>query len=234
MQRSLLSTLFSIASLFMIQEISYAQESLPFAQCDTDVSRDQLNKFDQQLRDAVTKNSFADFTSLFGNKVRFNYKDRSSKIDKKDAQSLSVHKDFIFTEEFRKAISDDKKPDCVGYRGLMYADGKLWVNAFETIGISAINAENNGPKGEISAIEPVKIFDCKTGKHHVIVDLIDQENYRYRSWSISKVRTKPDLEILKGKLLTESHGSCSRQKFSFKNSNTIYTIKSSCAAKDKN
>lgn len=144
--------------------------------------------------------------------------------------------DEVFDKELIDLIANsdsDKDWRQMGWRGLMFSNGKLWLDSNGKI--NAINYQTAKEKTLVkSLIEKKKqtlhssisdykkpILEWKTAKFHIRIDDLGDYNYRYASWSIDKqTYEKPDLILFNGKMVFE--GSGGNHHYSFINGKYIY------------
>jgi hypothetical protein len=145
-----------------------------------------------------------------------------------------------FDEVFDKKLVDlivnsDKNKDWrqMGWRGVMFSNGKLWLDSNgkiiainyqtvteKTLGQSLIDKQKQTLHSSISDYKKT-ILEWKTAKFHIRVDDLGDYNYRYASWSIDKkTNEKPDLVLFNGKMTFE--GSGGNHHYSFINGKYIY------------
>ena len=144
--------------------------------------------------------------------------------------------DEVFDKKFIELIANsdlDKDWSMMGWRGIMFSSGKLWLDSDNKI--RAITYQSSKEKEiKASLIEKQKqtlhqslrvykkpILEWKTSKFHIRIDDLGDYNYRYSSWSIDKqTRDKPDLILENGKMVFE--GSGGNHHYSFSNGKYIY------------
>jgi len=144
--------------------------------------------------------------------------------------------DEVFDKKFIELIANsdlDKDWSMMGWRGIMFSSGKLWLDSNNKI--RAITYQSSKEKEiKASLIEKQKqtlhqslrvykkpILEWKTSKFHIRIDDLGDYNYRYSSWSIDKqTRDKPDLILENGKMVFE--GSGGNHHYSFSNGKYIY------------
>lgn len=130
--------------------------------------------------------------------------------------------DEVFDDELLKAISASSIKDdweAVGWRGIMFNSGALWLN--ENGKISAINYETEkGRKERDRLVESEKsslhsslrkfeepVLEWKTKDFRIRIDRIGEELYRYAAWPVKKATSeKPDLILNNGKVVFEGSG----------------------------
>lgn len=224
---------FTILLLLVYSPQTFAENDSAFRGCREEGIK-KLEEFDRKLRESLSKNSIEEFLALFGPTVTINYISRKTIIKNSDLTEAGSYREYFFTEDFKKSILADTHPSCAGWRGLMYADGILWVDEPTDDGpafIKAIKATGDGPNGPVSEKSPEPIVECLTAKHRIVTDIIKIGQYRYRSWSRTKNSGKPNIELRNGQIMFEGDGSCGDSK-EFKNGNTTYLLRASCASKN--
>ena len=107
----------------------------------------------------------------------------------------------------------------VGWRGIMFADGLLWLE--ETGKIYSINYHSESEeKLKLKIIANQKkslhksvntfeepILEWKTKRFHIRIDDMGDDNYRYAAWPITKTTSdKPDLILINGNVVFEGSG----------------------------
>jgi hypothetical protein len=144
--------------------------------------------------------------------------------------------DEVFDKKFTEQIANsdlDKDWSMMGWRGIMFSNGELWLDSSNKI--RSITYQSSKEK-QIRArlIEKQKqtlhqslrvykqpVLEWKTSKFHIRIDDLGDYNYRYSSWSINKqTRDKPDLILENGKMVFE--GSGGNHYYSFSNGKYIY------------
>jgi len=144
--------------------------------------------------------------------------------------------DEVFDKELIDLIANsdvDKDWRQMGWRGIMFSNGKLWLDSNGKINAINYHTAKEKALGE-SLIEKQKqtlhssisdykkpILEWKTAKFHIRIDDLGDYNYRYASWSIDKkTNKKPDLVLFNGKMAFE--GSGGNHHYSFINGKYIY------------
>lgn len=154
----------------------------------------------------------------------------------KNKQELIERFDEIFDKQFIDLISNsnlDKDWSMMGWRGIMFSNGKLWLDTsgkirsinYQTLKEKAYQArliEKQKLTLHLSLKNYIKpILAWRTAKFHIRIDDIGDSNYRYASWGIDKKTTdKPDLVLFKGKRVFE--GSGGNHYYLFTNGKYIY------------
>lgn len=144
--------------------------------------------------------------------------------------------DEVFDEQLLRAISRSRVTDDwaeVGWRGIMFNNGLLWLDANGKI--SAINYQTEKGKRERARLikaekshlhgslqqfqEPV--LEWKTRDYRIRIDRTSKTRYRYAAWPIHRrVSEKPDLLLDNGKLLFD--GSGGNHHYDFKKGDYLY------------
>jgi hypothetical protein len=144
--------------------------------------------------------------------------------------------DEVFDQELLTAISSSSVVDDwaeVGWRGIMFKNGRLWL---DTNGkISAINYQTEKEKGyRARLIESEKlnihaslkhylepVLEWKTKEYRIRIDRTGKDRYRYAVWPIKKATSeKPDLILDNGKLFFD--GSGGNHHYDFKSGVVVY------------
>jgi len=154
----------------------------------------------------------------------------------KDKTEFIARFDEIFDQQFVELISNsnlDNDWNEMGWRGIMFSNGKLWLDTDYTI--RAINYQSSLEKKLVqSLINNQKqslhvsirnfeksILDWKTAKFRIRIDDLGNNGYRYSSWNIKKATTdKPDLVLFDGQLTFD--GSGGNHQYTFKNGKYRY------------
>lgn len=146
------------------------------------------------------------------------------------------HFDEVFDEQLLDAISLSSVTDNwveVGWRGIMFNNGMLWLDANGKI--LAINYRTEKGKSERARLitlekihlhnslqqflEPV--LEWKTRDYRIRIDRTGKTQYRYAAWPIQRrVSEKPDLILDNGELLFD--GSGGNHHYDFKKGDYLY------------
>lgn len=143
----------------------------------------------------------------------------------------------IFDKKIINEISNSKIDQWskVGYRGIMFDDGNLWIESDGKI--IAVNFEsdfetnqrkslvNNDKKKLYSSLKSFKspTYKIKTKSFLIRIDELNNGKYRYTSWKIGKSEsTKPDLILTNGYL--QFDGSGGNHTITFKKGEFNYKI----------
>ncbi|AYQ31003.1 hypothetical protein [Runella sp. SP2] len=121
----------------------------------------------------------------------------------------------------------------VGWRGIMFSNGKLWLDedgSLRTVNYAS-RIEESKRRARIEEIrttlhsslkefsQPILVF--KTSKFLIRVDEMKDNTYRYASWTLpNKMSSKPDIVISKGEFLVE--GTAQEPNYRFKNKEFTY------------
>lgn len=144
----------------------------------------------------------------------------------------------VFDELLINEIADSKLKQWseVGWRGIMLNNGTVWIDSDEGK-IIAVNYQSDFEKKlrkelidkeKENVHSSLKTFESptykiKTKKYLIRIDELENKNYRYVSWKISKKESsKPDLILTNGEL--EFQGSGGNHVITFTNGNYIYTV----------
>ena len=158
----------------------------------------------------------------------------------KNEKDLIARFDELFDEKLLKEIKKSKVSvdwDRVGWRGIMFANGKVWID--ETGKIIAVNYESEKQKNlRLKLIEgdretlheslrnyekPILKKSNKDYKFRVDSLNNKDQNFRLTLWGIeSKEGEKPLLVLDKGKLKFD--GSGGNHHYTFKDKDIIYTV----------
>ncbi len=155
----------------------------------------------------------------------------------KNKQEFIAKYSEIFDQSFVSKIGKsnvNKDWSEMGYRGLMYENGEIWIdsegkifainylsNDAKNIKTNLINAEKSKIHASISLfLQPICVL--KTSKFIIRIDEISSGVFRYASWPKNKtMKDKPDLIIQNG--IREYDGSGGNHKYVFKNLEYVYT-----------
>lgn len=124
------------------------------------------------------------------------------------------------------SISDEDHWSAVGYRGVMFGNGRLWLEHDGTL--LAVNYETEMSKRKREAlialekknihsslsvfIDPICILTTK--KFIIRIDEISEGRYRYASWKAdAKMTDKPDLVLMNGEYFPDGSGGNHYYKF---------------------
>ena len=162
----------------------------------------------------------------------------------KDASEMQKRFDQVFDSSLKKSIANSsiKDWDRVGWRGIMFASGDIWLRSKEDapdehLKISVVNY--SGPaeqKLRQQALvqskkalhpsiqefsEPQLLF--KTPTYLIRIDQLKNEEMRYVAWKGHQNQSKkPDLILRKGKLRVE--GTANNEVYTFKSGPYTYEV----------
>ncbi|TAN40284.1 MAG: hypothetical protein EPN25_08195 [Nitrospirae bacterium] len=144
--------------------------------------------------------------------------------------------DEVLDEELLKAIINSSIADDwaeVGWRGTMFKNGRLWLDADGKI--TAINYQTEKEKrARARLIEADKrdlhvslqryvepVLEWKTNDYRIRIDRTGKGRYRYAAWPLQKTTSeKPDLVLDNGELFFD--GSGGNHHYDFKNGAVLY------------
>ena len=130
--------------------------------------------------------------------------------------------DEVFDEKLMSIISNSKKEEdwnSVGWRGLTLKNGLIWINS--TGKITAINYESSTEenikeelikKQKLTLHKSIRsykepVLEWKTKKFHIRIDEVENNNYRYTSWSLSKkTSVRPDIVLFSNVVVFDGSG----------------------------
>ena len=140
---------------------------------------------------------------------------------KNKTEMLSRFQQVFDKELIQLIVNSDLKKDwrSMGWRGMMFSNGLLWLD--EEGKIYSVNYQSDFEKSlkqklinqQKTALhtslqnyqEP--ILEWKTKKFRIRVDKLDDNNFRYASWSIDKLPSdKPDLVLTRGEVIFDGSG----------------------------
>lgn len=156
--------------------------------------------------------------------------------DVKDRNDFIKRFDEIFDKEFVRKIADSKIADWseVGWRGVMFDKGSIWLNhegrikavnyqsaKEKSLLVDAIRADKKElPEYLRNFEEPVYLIVTKNYK--IRIDQKSENSYRYASWTINSKLKNPDLVIENG--ILEFQGSGGNHIITFRNAGFEYII----------
>lgn len=138
-----------------------------------------------------------------------------------EAELISRFDDVFDQSLIEKIAHSDVEEDwnAVAWRGIMFSNGKLWLDAEGKI--SAINHQTEKAQIiKVALIETQKqalhesirvykhpILEWQTSRFHIRIDALDGGNYRYTSWGIDTPTSEPpDLVLSDGEVIYEGSG----------------------------
>jgi hypothetical protein len=155
--------------------------------------------------------------------------------DIKDKKDFEEKFDYIFDSNLLNLISTSKIDEDysrVGYRGVIFKRGLLWIDDGKIIAINYSSKKELEVKKLIESDERNIIHSSLKGyskarlngntkKFHIRIDELKNGKYRYSSWSKTKsISDKPDLVLVNGKVKFE--GSGGNHHYTFKNNKYTY------------
>ena len=155
----------------------------------------------------------------------------------KNEAELKKRFNQIFDKKIIDLISNSKIDQWskVGYRGIMFDDGNLWIESDGEI--KALNYQsdfeisqkksliNNDREKLFSSLKVFKspTYKIKTKSYLIRIDELNNGKYRYASWKIGKSEAaKPDLILTNGQLKFD--GSGGNHTIIFKKGEYVYAI----------
>lgn len=156
--------------------------------------------------------------------------------DVKDRNDFTKRFDEIFDDEFVRKIAGSKIADWseVGWRGVMFDKGSIWLN--DEGRIKAVNYQS--PKEKLLLVDAIRtdkkelpeylrdfkepVYLIVTKNYKIRIDRKNEDNYRYTSWKINSKLKKPDLVIENG--IMEFQGSGGNHIITFRNAGFEYMI----------
>jgi hypothetical protein len=156
--------------------------------------------------------------------------------DVKDKNDFIKRFDDIFDKEFLDHIAKSKIKDWseVGWRGIMFDNGILWID--DDGKIMTVNYQSTKEKQLLAnailsdknqLLKSLQNFDKPlylifTKNYKIRVDEKSPGIYRYAAWKIKNQKSEPDIVIENGVL--EFQGSGGNHTITFKNNGYIYTV----------
>lgn len=211
--------------------------SLLFTLCSTalsqnsELTKEQIQAIQNLINTFKTKNK-SKIAELIYYPLRREYPLK----DVKNKGDLIQRFDEIIDNDFMRQISLSKIKDWsdVGWRGIMFKDGIIWID--EDGKIMSINYQSQKekqllvntiqedkshlPKSLQDFVKPVYIIITKNYK--IRIDEKSGNNYRYAVWKIKAPKIEPEIIIEKGVL--EFDGSGGNHTITFKNNGFTYII----------
>ena len=140
----------------------------------------------------------------------------------KNKEEMLLRFNEVFDAKLSESIaqSDIQKDwESVGWRGIMFSYGQLWlVTTGKIFSVNYHSVKEQEIKAQIIAKQKenlhqsVKIFkkailEWKTKRFHIRIDDLGDENYRYAAWPVhKKTSAKPDIVLEKGKVVYSGSG----------------------------
>ncbi len=154
----------------------------------------------------------------------------------KNKEELINRFDEVFDDHLINLVANskiDKDWDSVGWRGVMLANGELWIDVDGKIRSINYQSESEN-KIKRSLIEAEKknlhesvrdfsepVLEWKTKKFHIRIDDLGGHKYRYAAWPIKQNPSgKPSLVLFDGEYVPD--GSGGNHYYSFKNGEYEY------------
>lgn len=157
----------------------------------------------------------------------------------RNVEEMKRRFDEVFDQDLCDRIANSKLDDWseIGWRGVQFNNGELWLWEAEESTISAVNYQSdlerkqwnylvNLDKSTVHAsinqyIKPV--YKIKTVHYLIRIDEMENDTYRYASWKIENDdNTLPELILSNGKL--EFEGSGGNHVITFKQGKYTYKI----------
>lgn len=148
---------------------------------------------------------------------------------------LKRFKDVFDDELIRMIVNSDLEKDWseMGWRGIMLKDGQLWLD--ETGKVQSVNYQSEVEKKlKNKLLKEVKntlyqslrnfvkpVLEWETSKFRIRVDAIENDQFRYAAWPVSRsTREKPGIILSGGRM--ESEGSGGNHVYIFSNGDFQY------------
>jgi hypothetical protein len=217
-------------STFILIAVSIATATTTFGQ-NNGLKKEQIQSI-QKLINTFKAKDKAKIADLISYPLRRQYplKDVQNKND------LIKRFDDIFDKDFLDKVAKSKISDWseVGWRGIMFDDGALWINddgKIVTVNyqsskekqllVNAIQADNNQlPKSLQDFEKPAYLIFTKNYK--IRIDEKAEGIYRYAAWKIKNAKSEPDIIIENG--VMEFQGSGGNHTITFKNNGYTYVV----------
>jgi hypothetical protein len=154
----------------------------------------------------------------------------------RDKEEFLKRYDDLFDKHLIEMIvssSSTKDWSEMGWRGLMFRDGLLWLDSNGKL--IALNYQSSSEKIEIQKLITTEksnlhksvskfkrpIYLLETSKHKIRIDDLGNGNYRYAAWFLTrKMSEKPDVIIENGEYVPD--GSGGNHSYVFRHQNFVY------------
>lgn len=154
----------------------------------------------------------------------------------KNATDMKLRFKQVFDDKLltRIAKSTPSQWSSVGWRGVMFENGEVWLNDNKISAVNMSNTTEKNLKKQLIAKQKSQLHSSlktfkqpevlfKTTQYLIRVDQLNNGNYRYASWKLGQSQaSKPDLIINNGKL--DYDGSGGNHAFNFSSGNYHYQV----------
>lgn len=186
-------------------------------------------QFDRELRDALSGRDIAALSLLVKFPLRLNHSD-GSVTALLNPQALRTRFDEAFPPPVRTAVLASRPEDMLeNTAGIAYRGGVLWVALLGSgdsrrYRVSSVNIPTQGSEADPIAESRLEMV-CESADHRVVVDTTAEGHSRFRAWNKPRpLRSKPDLELLPGKVRLEGSSPCVHAIWAFTNHTTQYAL----------
>jgi len=137
-----------------------------------------------------------------------------------------VFDDKLLNDISASDASDDKVWSAVGWRGIMFYGGDVWINyEGKIIKVNYVTTTQQEKVAQLISLQKETlhvdlksflrpIFEDDIGQYHIRIDLMEGHSYRYASWSKGKrISQKPDIIVMNGTITYEGTGGDLYYKF---------------------
>lgn len=202
------------------------------------VSVSNVLAFDEKQNQQITKiiNAFkAQDKALISTLITYPLNRQTPVPAINNQQELVNRFDEVFDQNLINLIANsdvDNDWQAMGWRGIMFLNGKLWLDGGKIRGINHQTAKQIHLKQTIVEQQKLTLHESlrnykqpilqwETTKFRVRIDDLGETKFRYASWSLDKsISDKPDLVLLNGK--RDFDGSGGNHYYSFINGKYTY------------
>ena len=180
----------------------------------------EFTRFDQDLRAALRTHDAKAMSLLVEYPLRVN--DSQGGYLVPSALALQYKYDQIFAPRLvAKVLRGSQQHVCNG-TGSAYGSGEIWIRLSEGgLGVYVVNTADHKTK----KLPSPNVVSCRTATSRSLVDHVDGDVLRYRSWkNSSSLFDKPDLEIRGGAEKREGTQGCAYTYWKFQNSALEVTV----------
>ena len=217
------STFILLTFLILSGTIAFGQNS--------ELKKEQIQSI-QRLINTIKTNNKTKIADLIYYPLRREYPLK----DVKDKNDFIQRFDDIFDKYFLGRLAKSKISDWseVGWRGIMFDNGTLWIDddgKIVTVNyqspkekqllIKAIQSDKNQLPKSLQDFER-SVYLIFTKKYKIRIDETKEGIYRYAAWKIKNLKREPDIIIENGVL--EFQGSGGNHTITFNNNGYTYTV----------
>lgn len=181
-----------------------------------------FTQFNAELRSALERSDPAALAFLVSFPLHVNT--RRGELLIPDAESLGGHYSEIFTTEVRSEVLATVADDyiCRYDEGLGYKRGVIWASTdghrftLGTVNLPDLHATSKGK---------VLVYTCETKSHRIVIDELENGDFRYRSWNKPKsLSIAADVNVAHGKQEFEGTGICAYPTYTFTTGGAVYEV----------